>query len=410
MNEGKIIKYYRENAGITQEELGRGICSVTHISKIELGQTHYSPEIILLLSERLNININQEMNAFKNIKQKLDLLHEAIIMQRIQEADSIIDELERNELIHISDFKILYKLIQVRYHHLHGRIAEAYKIIRQLQKDHSNLPSNEGHLFKHVMGILHICNQEYQKAIEILRTINNNEYKNREYYYHLAISYHADNANLMAYTCAEKALQFFKETNNFLRMIDVQMVILIIHSRDKHHSFKDRIKKYDALIQSCDLCNDPERKAIILHNLALEYFRVKEYTSASKIYKQSMGLKKKGTGRYLLSLEGYIQSCLKSNLLSKGELLTLIQEGLAAAEKMKDPIYMHLFKLPLYLVENQESEYFQYLSDHALPFFKMYGQVFFVERFEKELFDYYANTRKLDKAMAIARNVMNAGS
>ncbi|WP_420491563.1 helix-turn-helix domain-containing protein, partial [Neobacillus drentensis] len=52
MYEGKIIKFYREKYKLTQEELGKNICSITHISKIECGQTTFATEIISLLSKR----------------------------------------------------------------------------------------------------------------------------------------------------------------------------------------------------------------------------------------------------------------------------------------------------------------------------------------------------------------------
>ncbi|USK33128.1 helix-turn-helix transcriptional regulator [Bacillus sp. F19] len=51
MLEGKLIKFYREKEGFTQGELVQGICSVTHLSKIERGITEYSGEITFLLSK-----------------------------------------------------------------------------------------------------------------------------------------------------------------------------------------------------------------------------------------------------------------------------------------------------------------------------------------------------------------------
>ncbi|PET49840.1 transcriptional regulator, partial [Bacillus sp. AFS001701] len=68
MYEGKIIKYYREKSQMTQEQLGKGICSSTHISKIERSQTEYAHEIIALLSDRLGIKIENEISKLKNIK------------------------------------------------------------------------------------------------------------------------------------------------------------------------------------------------------------------------------------------------------------------------------------------------------------------------------------------------------
>ncbi|UOQ94653.1 helix-turn-helix domain-containing protein [Halobacillus shinanisalinarum] len=313
MNEGKIIKFYREQSGMTQEQLGKGVCSVTHISKIELGQTHYSPEIITLVSKRLNINIKEEINAFKKTKQGLDQWLNAMIMERKQEVETIKSEFENNNIIEISEYHSFYKLLLARYYLLNEKHDVACDIIRIFKKGDKELPPYESNLYKHVLGILLLKNQEYQQAIETLKSINNDTYKNPEYFYHLAIAYEANDAKHMAYSCAKEALRYFKETSNFLRIIDVEMLILILKSHDKHHDFNDRCRKYEALIQSCELCHTSARKAVMLHNMAFEYFVIKYYETAGKLYKQSMDLKDKKSGKYLLSLEGYIQSCLKGS-------------------------------------------------------------------------------------------------
>ncbi|MBB2481294.1 helix-turn-helix transcriptional regulator [Bacillus sp. APMAM] len=50
MLEGKIIKFYRESKGMTQKDLGDGICSNTHLSKIERGLTEVSKELTYCLN------------------------------------------------------------------------------------------------------------------------------------------------------------------------------------------------------------------------------------------------------------------------------------------------------------------------------------------------------------------------
>ena len=67
MIEGKLIKFYREKAGLTQGQLCEGICSATHLSKIEREITEYSGEITLLLSQRLNICLENEFVRYHNL-------------------------------------------------------------------------------------------------------------------------------------------------------------------------------------------------------------------------------------------------------------------------------------------------------------------------------------------------------
>ncbi|WP_179292679.1 helix-turn-helix domain-containing protein [Bacillus sp. 7884-1] len=406
MYEGKIIKFYREKYKLTQEQLGKDICSITHISKIECNQTTYSPEIISLLSKRLGINIELEVNKLKNIKQHLFHWQDAIIMQSFEDMEQINSELERELLIEISEYRFMYQLLRARYFLMKNWPLEAIKTIKKLQKIENKLTPYETNLLKHVMGIYYIAKQEYVKAIETLKTIQNEDYNNPEYYYHLAIAYHTIQSPVLAYYYAEKSHQFFQDMNNYLRVIDAEMLMIIqVEVDDGKEEILQRFKK---LIKSCDLLNAPERKAKVLHNLAAEYLRRKNYEQASRFYKQSMSLKDPESPVYLLSLEGFIRSSFDGNLINNDQLIQLAEHGLTIATRIKELLYIHLFKLLLYLLKSKEKEYHQYLFNKALPMFSNSGYTYLIKRSKKELFHYYSNNNLLDEALEMANLLINA--
>ncbi|ASK63918.1 transcriptional regulator [Virgibacillus phasianinus] len=406
MDIGKIIKFYREKSGMTQVQLGKGICSVTHISKIELGQTHCSNEIITLLAKRLNINIETEIKTIKATNLRLEQWLEALIMQWDQEIETIKQELERSDHIAISGRLTFYKLLKARYYLLHEENDRAGDILSDIRSQDTLLSPFEDNFKKHVLGILHLRNQEYVKAIDSLKSIHNDEYNNSEYYYHLAVAYDNNNGKHMAYSYAVKALKYFKKTNNFLKVIDSEMLLLILQSQETLHDFHDRLKKYNALIQTCELCNNTPRKATVLHNMAYEYFTRSDYKTAGGLYKQSMVLKEKESDKYLLSLEGYIQSCARGKLVSDEELLKDAMAGLHSAKRMNASLFIHLFNLTVLLINSDEETYVSYLKDHALPFFKLTGHIFLINRSQKELFYYYSKTEQLDQAVKVAHTVL----
>lgn len=409
MYEGKIIKFYREKAKLTQQQLGEGICSDTHVSKIERGMTDYSPEITLLFSKRLGINIEEEIKRYKDIKKLLNRWHDAIIKERFKEAESIKDELEQEPLIQITDYQILYDLLRVRYHLLHNNLKQTDTIIKAIQMKHKGLPPYESNLLKHILGIYYLSNQDMKRAVNILKTISIEDYKNPEYYLNLASAYLAVNSKVMAYYYAEKSLQFFIRTNNFLKVIDAEMIMLMTRESDGHLDFQKIVEQYNALIHTCELCRVPEKKARLLHNLAFEHYDRHEYEVASRMYQQSMVLKEKKSAVYLISLEGFIRSCFEGNLLSNNELIMLCQEGLSISSEIHQSLYTINFKLLLHLINNQLREYYSYLSTDALPYFKKCGYVTLVQRYEKELFNYYLKTDEKGKALELADILINAG-
>ncbi|MEH7334444.1 helix-turn-helix transcriptional regulator [Neobacillus drentensis] len=405
MYEGKIIRFYREKYQITQEELGYGICSGTHISKIERLHTEYAPEIITLLSERLGINIENEITKLKNIKKRLHNWHDVIIMQLFEEMDLINQELEQEELIQISDYINFYKLLRVRYLLTHNLTEEASDIIAEIQKKEDKLSSYEANLFKHVLGVYYLAKHENLKAIQALKSIDEAVYDNKEYTYHLAVAYHSIESPVMAYFFADKSRQYFKEINNYLRVIDAEM-LMVIQVKDDG-DFKETIQRFESLIKSCDLCHSPARKAKVIHNLAFEHFRRKNYEPANKYYKESMSLKDRVSSPYLLSLEGYINSAYYGGLLPKDELLQLANEGLETALNKNDQLFINLFTLLSYLIQDKEREYHQYLSEHSLPLFEKLGIVYLIKRSKKELFNYYFKKKQNGKALKMAHVLIN---
>ncbi|TCP30928.1 helix-turn-helix protein [Scopulibacillus darangshiensis] len=407
MYEGKIIKFYRKKARLTQDQLGQGICSVTHISKIERGLTEYSPEITNMLAERLGIDMTDKLNKLSSLKKRLDQWHDAISSQRLDEAKAIKNELDQNNLIPISDYHLLYQLLIARYFLMVGDSPAANKQIKAIQKNYKKLPQFEDNLFKHVRGIYHLFIGEHFTAIDILRTIQPELYQNPKYYYHLAAAYHHIHSPVKAYYYAEKALQFFKRDNNFLDIIDAEMLMLIQVEVDKHRPFEETVEQYNRLLHSCDLCHSVDKKGKVLHNFAYEHLSRNNYKKAASLYKQSMDLKDKGTDIYLLSLEGYVRSCFFERLLSEEELLGMVHDGKSTASALNDDIYILLFNLLDYLIKGQKKRYHTYMKEKALPYVQSHGFIHITIQYQKELYRYYVETGQTELALEIADQIIN---
>ncbi|SFS87315.1 helix-turn-helix domain-containing protein [Paenibacillus sp. BC26] len=407
MHVGKIIKFYREQARMTQEQLGRGICSDTHISKIERGSTDFSPEVISLLTERLNIDLEYELVKLNTIKKRLFAWHEAIVMLLLDEMEAIKLELENEQLIQISDYTALYQLIQAKYYLALSQPDAAFTIVQKMQRSHAKLPTYEGNLLLHVTGICFLAKQDYRTAIDTLKQIDAEEYNNPEYYYHMAVAYHWIGSHMMAYYYGEKSLRFFKDSRNFIRTIDAEMLLLLQVVFDDNRNKADIILRFENLIKTCDICNTPERKRIALHNLAYEYLEQNNYEMASKYYQASMELNNPKTMLYLLSLEGYVRCSLQGNLLNKEELLRVTESGLRSAKEIHDQMLQIRFQLLLYKIEEQHEQYYSYLRNNALAVIRKNGDAMLIERYEKDLFNYYMTTGQLELALETASFLIN---
>lgn len=407
MYEGKIIKFYREKAKITQEQLGQGICSVTHISKIERGLTEYSPEITMLLAQKLSINLEEEAASLKNVKKKLDQWNEMIISQDYSSATTVYHEFQTNEMIAISGYHLYYLLLKAIYYLKQNSVDNAVELIDFLDKKRNKLNNYEENLLQHVKGIYYMTIDEHLKSIDLLKSINFDMYSNAMVYYDLAAAYHHIHSPVLAYYYGEKALNAYKQRNYFLGVIDTENLMLIEVESGQHRNFKETKEQYDELIRLCDLCNSPEKKAKILHNYAYEHLKRKKYREAGKLYKASMDLKQQKSNIYLLSLEGYVRCRNEGGFIAKEALLALVEEGLAVATEIGDPLYQHVFWLHYYTILDLEEKYYFYLTKKALPYFKEHGFFVTMQRYERELFNYYLKNNQLQKAVETADYIIN---
>jgi HTH-type transcriptional regulator, quorum sensing regulator NprR len=407
MIEGKIIKFYRESAGLTQGQLVEGICSVTHLSKIERGITEYSGEITYLLSKRLDISLEDEMRSYQNLQQKLKLWHDALVMQENNASKRLKDEIEKEALHQLEDFKVYYQLLLIRYYLSYNKLDSASVIIHELQKRETLFTPQDRNMLKHVQGIYYFLKGKYRDCIQTLISIEQSQYNHYEYYYHLALAYHTVNANIISYYYAEKVLDYFQKTLNIKRIIDTEMMMIIQLNSKEYHDINETKKRYEKLIRTCDSIKDIERKSKLYHNLAFDHYRRKKYKEAADYYQEAMNLVNEGVPHYLTSLNGFISSCHKGKLLSVEKLLEEAQKGYNLAKLSKSPLWIS-FQLQLYRLNGKEEQYFEFIETTVFPHLKNTGFTNLKEHYEKKLFHYYHQKGDMQKALEYAASYIHS--
>lgn len=403
--EGKIIKFYREMKQLRQKDIINGVCSTTHISKIERGQTEVSPDIIEILSARLGINMQEEMENYTLLENLLKEWHEAIILSFTSKAESLKTKLEKIPLLQLHEFHRSYTLILTRYYLLTGEGDAAASLIKKMDKWIDLTPYGENMLL-HVKGIycLRFKNENY-KAISLLKAIDVDVYNNPEYNYDLAVAYHSIKSRVSSYYYANKALQFFKDAQSFSRLIDTEMLMLIQLEQDDFYDAKDA--EYKKLLEAVNNYGLHKQRSMLLHNYAYHQLRRGHIAEACVYYKKALHTKKVNTPGYLGSLEGYLNALTIEKKTPFKELLRLAEEGLSLAEKLQETVYIHLFKLHSYKLQQKGQTYFHYLETKAYPYFTKSGHVFLAEHYNMKLYNYNMEKGDIEKANEYATYIVS---
>ncbi|TSB45430.1 helix-turn-helix domain-containing protein [Alkalicoccobacillus porphyridii] len=405
MHEGFIIKYYREQQHLTQQQLSKGICSVAHISRIERGTAHYSTEITYLLSNRLGVDIEHEVKKFKKVKETLDQWHVSMIMQDRTKTESYKEVLEKNTLLLQSTLGFYYQLLLVRYYLTKQHLKEAERELKQISTKNHLLSDRDIQLYYHMCGIHRLFTGEYEKALGYFKQIEPEVYRNDEYYYHLAITCYRFGHHVKAYEYARMSLNFFKQANHFRKIIDAETLILLTQSvQIVHHDLDELVDKYNDLIRSCDLFGEYEKKAILLNNLGYEYFLQSMNREANNYYKESLELYQKcNYPNYISPYAGYIlTSYLLKDVESDQQLMKSVRDVMQLAKQIGNIGDTKKIKLLSYLIKGQMKQYYAYLHESLIPYLRKSGNVTLASYYEKQLFNHYIEANEGEKATQVA--------
>jgi HTH-type transcriptional regulator, quorum sensing regulator NprR len=410
MVEGKIIKFYRERAGLTLEQLSEGICSVSHLSRVENG-TYNSEGIISRLSKRLGICLEDEIEGYQKLHQKLKHLHDDLIMERYLDAEGLKMDIENSPLIQIEDFHVYFQLLCAEYflamqHNTNlERIKIANKILEDLEKDEASMSSYYQNMFKHQKGRYLFITGKYLDCISMLKSIDKDSYPHSGYFFILARAYEQVHANTAAYYYAEQARNYFQKILHYKRVNDSELLMLVQLNSKELFDYKETKDRYEQLILAGDSMQDETRKAWLYNELALDHYRRKKYKEAAEYYQIALNIENEQSWGHLYILDGMIRNNFEGNLLTNEKLQALAKKGLKLAKISKSDLWI-FFQLYLYQFNQETEEFYQFMEVTALPAAIKHGNKKLIKHYEKKLFHYYCQKDDKQKALEYANSLI----
>jgi HTH-type transcriptional regulator, quorum sensing regulator NprR len=372
MHIGTFIKYCRLFKGLTQKEVSNGICTPAHMSRMESGENFITKEMILKVGIKLNMDIERMHRSFKKWQMDLELWHDFMCKDVTGEIESLKETIENNQLLQIETINGTYKLLKARYYIKKGNLWEATSYLNQFMNIRNSfyMSSYDYQLYYHIKGMLELSKGHSMKAIELLESIDETKYTNKEFYLHLAYAYHECSETKKSIQCIETAMNYFKVTYNFSGMMDGSIFLLKAEGRKGSRSMTVLEEKYEKLIHRCHHLHDDRRNAILHINLGNEYLIDQDYKRAIDTYSIACQLLKERPDSidYLVSIIGLVRSSILLNENGdKTRNLDLLTKGIKFAETIRDTYRYTLLNMLKKRLKDGEYAYMQYIEKILIP-------------------------------------------
>lgn len=396
MGIGKIIKMNRLMKGLTQAELCQGICSITHLSKIENEFTKVSYDTIKLLCQRLKIELEKEQEKIESISSTLDNFYDAIAFENKTVIKMTYEYLEENSFYirctHLSD---KYDLFLFRYYLFMGQLEEAHHSYEKISRKKKELGRYEKNLFFHFTGVYFLLKYQEKVALDCLLQVEIEEHSSPEIYYHLGWAYYLNNLMGSASYYFYEALKAFQCNKQLNRVLECKAMLIVQLDQFDTNGLKILTKDFQTKLAKTE---NQFTQSILLFVMGYSYLKVGGYEKAKHYLKKSLEKNIKKQYHYLINHYLLTHSDVRQNNFPISE----IEEGLELAKSLQNEKYIILFQTLFYEV-TKHTRFYNYLELVALP-------CYLRERFDEQLrfygsqlIFYYETHDRLEDALKIMR-------
>lgn len=374
MNVGSILKYYRMKNNLTQAELCEGICSISHLSKIESNKYEPHVETMNELFKRMNVEWAKEIHIYKNWKDKLETFILHSVYYDLKSMEKLYEELsDKEEYLQSTDLLNRYELYKLRFYLFKQEMPRATQQMTILKKLESTFNDYEKGASKVIYLMYDIFSQNYDRAENRLKQIE--DYLERipyifegELYYQKAYLLHTKTQFGRSSYFAELAVDHFLKDCNYIRLLHAQLLLAI------NYTNRDLILQADGLfktiLRNAKMMELDELYQGALYNYSVLQNRRGLHQSAYELLNELQDLIEPGTNYYMAVLIHLLQTASEENL----ETDELISE-FETLVKRKNDSYLDIQLTYFRKMKLSQAELFDYCEEIVFPFLDKHGYI-----------------------------------
>nr|WP_251126718.1 MULTISPECIES: helix-turn-helix transcriptional regulator [unclassified Exiguobacterium] len=364
---GKVIYYHRKKQRKTQEQLCQGICSTTHLSKIENNTKEVNEKTLALLCDRLGISIEEENRKTEALNRKLTQFYEAMERLHRDHAARLKKELEEyKDFLQCTEMVYLFELYMLRYLLFTNQSSLFEDMVKRLKQNYNKYSSFEKYLWNFFQAIHRAQRLQFSEALTLLNQIEKEaeRYSGKvtDYYYYKAAVHGQLKQFTLSLHYSHRALQTFQSSGNISRILHVKIglsanLIYINDLESAEHLLQTAL--HDA-----EMLNDHATRPIALHNYGLWHYKKGNLEEALQYFTQSLQSKQLDTSSYYGTLTEMIK--VQLDLGERESALALLKDVLRDFKGEQSGQYVEL--MVLYLEMNGDTKRLkEYLIEYGIP-------------------------------------------
>lgn len=367
MSIGKVIYYHRKKQRKTQEQLCQGICSTTHLSKIENNTKEVNEKTLVLLCDRLGISIEEENRKTEALNRKLNQFYEAMERLHRDHAARLKNELEEyKDFLQCTEMVYLFELYMLRYLLFTNQSSLFEDMVKRLKQNYNKYSSFEKYLWNFFQAIHRAQRLQFSEALTLLNQIEKEaeRYSGKvtDYYYYKAAVHGQLKQFTLSLHYSHRALQTFQSSGNISRILHVKIglsanLIYINDLESAEHLLQTAL--HDA-----EMLNDHATRPIALHNYGLWHYKKGNLEEALQYFTQSLQSKQLDTSSYYGTLTEMIK--VQLDLGERESAFAFLKDVLRDFKGEQSGQYVEL--MVLYLEMNGDTKRLkEYLIEYGIP-------------------------------------------
>jgi HTH-type transcriptional regulator, quorum sensing regulator NprR len=401
MNIGSKIRFHRQKRNLTQEELSKGIISVSYLSKLENNQVTPSDDIIQLLCERLGVSSLQ--NDKHELNQLLEKWNHSLLWKDFKAADTFHAQIKKL-LDDTEDLtpQLFYKILRIRYQLIHSDLDSARTNLIHIHSHYKELTDTLRFYYHKYKGNYYYLLHQYDKAQAELKEAETyyvlgsviNEEERADLYYLFSLVLTRLNVYRLAIYYGEKSLSIFQGVYFQKRCAEVHLLLGICYRRIRYS--EEALKHYEWANFISMSINYKSLNSMVEQNLGYLKSVMDKSEEAIHHYLKSIELKESDVEGKLNSILSLVKEYYKLNRFNQVPLW--LTKGLELSSKDKFPDKYYQLSYYQYALNDFPDGFEHFMKEQALPCFKQSGEHLLYAEYSKLLGQYYQGVRKYKNA------------